>query len=445
MKFTLLWAATVVRLGAPEVSSVEGPMLTLERIRVWAQEGADLATFESNIRRAEAEAERVEATSRPQADLTLGVSLAPGNALFEVFTVGEEALDAGEDLESVLGDPVTVSAVNPLREGLSSFEPQFRYRATVDFRWQLTDFGRTASARRAAELEAGAERLARAVAERDALAAADEAYLAWLRAEREVRLADGARGRAMERLQQTREAVSVGSASASDVLLRETEAARETVRVARFEDALAEARRTLEAVLGRKLPSGARPDPSLLVRIPEPDQPESEADAEAALLEARLRSAQADLRSRKKAGRPILGADAEVGLRGLEGVPFPRYNVGLSLTMPLLDGGARRAQRQQAQARVNALSARSARREAERERRRARLHDRYRRGIRMIEDAQAYLSLAARLLADTRERAAEGQAPRTDVDAAVARREDAETQLLSARLGCLSAALALSR
>jgi outer membrane protein, multidrug efflux system len=69
---------------------------------------------------------------------------------------------------------------------------------------------------------------------------------------------------------------------------------------------------------------------------------------------------------------PVVAASAQAGVQGNMGNVFPLYRVGLSISVPLWDGGAEAANRGQAQARAAQLASAATQHERAREQRRQR-------------------------------------------------------------------------
>jgi outer membrane protein TolC len=151
---------------------------------------------------------------------------------------------------------------------------------------------------------------------------------------------------------------------ASDEALARLEAARAR---ANAEDA----RIMLEAAIGGDLPAGAEPDRRAL-QIERPltssavGKPESGANAAARALEQQGDAARAMASMYDHLHAPVIGGDAQVGVRaqnpiiggGLSGV-FPMYRVGVSVSIPLWDGGSASANANIARAQAAELEARA--------------------------------------------------------------------------------------
>jgi len=222
---------------------------------------------------------------------------------------------------------------------------------------RLYDFGRTASAVRAAEAELGAARSAVRSAAAQIVLEVRAAYLAWLFAHGSRRIlssnveAAGALRSAVEGR------VAEGTRPAAELALVRHDEARARLELARSEGELQAARLRLELAIGGALAAGAEPDVLLLESLPAAASETGGLSVRA--IEQQRDAALATARAHRRSRAPVLSALAEAGVRGQHDTVFPSYRVGVSLSVPILDGGVSSASASLATAQANELSARA--------------------------------------------------------------------------------------
>lgn len=314
-----------------------GEVFSLERARALAlSERPELVAGRARVRSAQARAEGAGAALSPRFGGRVEVGAAPGGQLVQIP-----------------GSDVLVSGSPPLEAGGSAFEPVLRTGATLGLDWTVLDFGRTAAARRAAEAAAQARAAELAQTRAELVAAVDGAYLAWVAADAQGELAEGAVSGAEARLAEAAARAEEGLLPPASALSAEYAAVAARLRAENAAHARARARLGLARALGRPLPEGARPDRGLLERGAE----RGEDAAEVAVSEARARAARARVEAAARADRPQLSVSAQAGLRGQEDRFFPVYAGGLLLTVPFFDGGATDAESAAAEGELRALEA----------------------------------------------------------------------------------------
>lgn len=334
--------------------------VTLESLEQQALASREtLAAQQARIRRAAAEVERRRSANNPSVTLGSDVSLSPGGTLERV---------AAFDL-----DPAHEILVQGIRKfgDRNAFAAQARYGANVDISVNLYDFGRTALAVEAARAEQAAASADDRATRRQVLDDVRAAYLTWLAATELATISAQAVADAQARHQRVADLVAEGvkpaadiSPVASDVALARLEASRSRADVER-------ARLMLDAVVGGGLPADAVPDRRAL-QLDRPssttagEKSESGADAAVVALERQRDAARATASMYDHPHAPVIGAAAQVGVRaqnpvaggGLAGV-FPVYRVGVSVSVPLWDGGNASANANVARAQAEELAARS--------------------------------------------------------------------------------------
>jgi outer membrane protein TolC len=114
-------------------------------------------------------------------------------------------------------------------------------------------------------------------------------------------------------------------------------------------------------------------------------------------------AAEASARAHDHTFSPVLSASAQAGIQGLDDRQFPVYRVGVSVLVPLWDGGSEAALRAQARARAAQLGAQAE--ELERTARRTRERSRT-----LKNQAERRIAIADKLLAVCRTRVSQLEA-----------------------------------
>lgn len=395
--FTSPWpaGAEVVPLEALEARALgERPALEARRQRT---------------RRARAALEIAESASRPSLGLGLDASVAPGGTLAEV--------------EDVDGDRYLVSGSQALGDG-GAFDPNFRYGATLRLDATIADFGRTAAATRAARAERSAARAEEQATRAEIVARVRSSYLAWIAAHELVSVAEQTAAAAAARRARVETLVEEGARPESDRAPIRSDEALARLELARAQGRLRQARLVLEEAVGAPLPGAAEPDRTILTRAPAERPPPAEPAV--LVLQRQREAARQNARAAERQASPVLSGRAEAGVYGQFDSLFPAYRVGLSLAVPLWDGGRQAAQASALRASAAELDARArdvqAARDAADERARA-----------DVESAEARLTIAGELVeaCETRLRQAE---ERYDLGAgSIEAIAEARTTLLRAR------------
>jgi len=285
---------------------------------------------------------------------------------------------------------VVVSGSQTIGQGLDAFKPFTRYEGGLAFSSRFYDFGRTAASVRAAQ----ADRDANLAGERsERLSVAFEvraAYLGWL-------VADGTRSVLAQSaadattLRSSVEAhVAEGARPGAELASARFDEARAKLDLERSENDLVSARFDVEQATGVRLAANAEPDRSLVERQPGSAPTATHPDVTA--LERRRDAALAAADAHGYVHAPIVALDANAGVRGQTKFPFPLYQVMLSVTVPVLDGGLESASAALASAQANEFSAQA--REM-----RARVTVQSRRSRANLESAERRLAIAEQLVA----------------------------------------------
>lgn len=419
-------------IAALLVALTLGPRLALaETVRLAVLERSALEHQPSSLRaRLAAARAGISAAAVPRhPTLTANVKseLSPGGRLIRVVDVhGDEYRLIGS---RAFGDP-------------GALTPDFRYEAVLSLASRLYDFGRTEVAVKAAQAELQAvqqdEQAERSALVREVRAA----YIAWLSAfeTRQILQKNADDARSLRGIVEGR--IDEGSLSEADATPVRHDEARANFELERSETELELSRLRLEQVVGVKLAQRAEPDVTLLdVRVPRPAAlvvPEADA------LERRRDASFAQADAERASGRPMVSGALDVGLHGQAQTLFPVYRAGVSLTIPLLDGGLASASSEQAKSRAAELGARAAdaRSQASFERRRALLT--LTRVEREIAAARQVEEAAKQGLKQAEERLALGNGAAESVARARLLRSAADLELLTVRVERVRAILAVA-
>jgi outer membrane protein TolC len=306
---------------------------------------ASMSAARARVNGAEARIALSKVPYYPQLSAKAGVNLSPGGRLVNVYEADQPATPDHRYVvggSRALGDP-------------DAFLPIFRYEGSLALTSRLYDFGRTAASVRAARADRDAS-FAGVKAERGAIVReVRAAYLAWLGAagSRAVLAENAADATALRASVEAY--VAEGSRPGAELASVRYEEARALLELERGEGELEAARSMLEQVTGGPLSKTAEPDLTLLDRPPPPAARGSHPEVE--VLERRRDAATATADAHGSPFAPVLSAGAEAGLRGQASTPFPLYQVGVALSVPLLDGGLEAASASLASSQATELSA----------------------------------------------------------------------------------------
>jgi outer membrane protein TolC len=215
------------------------------------------------------------------------------------------------------------------------------------------DFGRTASRIRAVEHRARSARTEERALREDVVRSAREAYLAWTVAYARVALAERHQEDGRKRAAMVAGAIAEGGRPRADLnAARQDEVALE-MEVAGARAGLDHARGALEQVAGATWSDSAVPDLGLLETPAIGDS--IDARLASAALEQKADAATAVAESFAHEHAPFVSTSAEAGVRGQATSMFPAYRVGITVTVPLWDGGLASAQAQSARAQAESL------------------------------------------------------------------------------------------
>jgi outer membrane protein TolC len=269
--------------------------------------------------------------------------------------VSELAMTPGQRIVKI-GD-YSVNASFPIGEN-GAFKPAARYSAMFDLRGTLYDFGRTSAVVDAAEAEARAEQAELQGAAAQSVRDVRAGYVRWATAHALWTIAQRAQQATAESLARTRAAIEEGARPAADQTAAESGEGFAQLELERALAELESAREDLAYLAAVDLAAAAVPADDVLGAVPiESAGAELGQKARSDALREQRAAAQASARAHDHAFAPVLSANAQAGVQGLDDKVFPIYRVGVSLLVPLWDGGSEAAARAQAQARGAQLGA----------------------------------------------------------------------------------------
>jgi outer membrane protein len=349
----------LVALALFVAPAARAQILTLDEIEAKAQRPRpELVEREASIERAQADVRVVEAKASATLGAKAEAQLAPGGELIHI-TQGE--------------NDYLVSGSKEINQS-GALLPQPRYGALLTGHITLLDFGRTSLGVKAAESALGAERATLLQAKVELVQAARTAYLSWLEAHQTWLLAQRDAEVAHARTVSVKELIDAGARPATDATLSTYDEQLALLHQNRAKSAASAALLALAAAVQSDLQPNAVPDLEVLgpspdstesgttpAALPEPPAPSGKgAPGEAALstLDQQRQAALSAARASDRAAAPTLDATAELGVRAQDGHLFPLYQAGISLSLPIWDGGLSSADAAVHRAQARGLSAR---------------------------------------------------------------------------------------
>ena len=320
-------------------------------------------------RAAEAGVREARSGYMPHVGVNVDSVLGPGRKLITI-----------RGIDRVSGKPVdvTVQGVNALdAPGGSPLTPQWRTTASVVMGTNLYDFGRTGAAvaaSRARYASAGADQeLTRA----QVVSGVRQAYLTWLSSHELHRLSASGSEDSARRTERVNALIQEGARPRGDFAPVESDRLLSELELERAVGELDGARMLLEATVGEPLPLNAEPDLHVLEVHPDTAAP-VKVDPALQMLVHQRAAMEATARLQRKAGAPIISANASAGIgvqRNFDDRSthvLPSYAVGLGLSLPIWDGGGSRASAAASEARADELRIRLEGAEVDRQHEKAR-------------------------------------------------------------------------
>lgn len=396
------------------------------------QNRASVVAARSRVDLAEARVDLAKVPYHPTLSATAEVDAAPGARLIKVRDVSND---------DPFSDPYTISGSRTITER-GAFIPNFRYSGTMAFSSRLYDFGRTAASVRAARADRDASAAGVSAERQTVLVEVRSAYLGWLQAfgTRQILAESASESTALRASLEAH--VAAGQRPGAELASARYDEARAALDLERSETDLVAARVDVEQAAGLRLGKTAEPDTALLDRSPPASAVVSHPNVAAVERKRDAAVASADAHAYPYA--PVVGLDARAGVSGQTTSVFPLYQVGLSVTVPILDGGAEAAARAVATAQAGDLSAQArelrARAEAGNERSRVALE----RSARRLALAESLVAAAQQGVQHAEDQHALGSGTLDDVVQAKLRVSRAKLEVLNARLERTKAVLDLS-
>jgi outer membrane protein TolC len=398
------------------------------------QNRASVAAARSRVGVADARIDLAKVPYYPTLSAAADLDATPGARLIRV-----QNFDEAKDNPSA--EPYTVSGSRTITQS-GAFIPHLRWEGSVTLQSRLYDFGRTAAAVRAARADRDAS-AAGVNAERQAVVVeVRSAYLAWLSAfgTRQILAETAADSTALRASAEAH--IAAGSRPGAELAAARYDEARAALDLERSEADLASARIDVEQAAGFRLPKTAEPDISLLERAPPAGTVTTHPEVSAVERKRDAAVASADAHGSPYA--PIVALGGHVGVTGQTTSIFPLYQVGLSVTVPILDGGAESAAAAMASAQAGDLSAQvrelRARAAAGTERSRVAVE----RSVRRVALAEQLVAAAEQAVHHAEDQHALGSGSLDEVVQAKVRVARAKLEVLNARLERTRAVLELS-
>jgi outer membrane protein len=323
----------------PAPASAE--IVTLAALEKLALENRDLRAGAAMARSAEAEVAKARGGYHPQLGFRADVSTITGSHLVEVRDTN--------------GATYLVSGARGLDQP-NAWLPKLRETFDLSVSQRIYDFGRTRSAVQAAKSNAASVDIDNRLASADQLHAVRVAYLKWLAAHELSRAAAHAAGDAEAQRLRVENLIGSGVRPKSDLTPAQGEELLAKLEYARAAEDINTARATLEDAAGVRLPETAEPDPMLLLEGAV--KPENASDLEQRSLEHQRAAALARALAFRRGRYPELGLGTSLGLRAQEGNVVPLYTLGLTLTVPIWDGGVSKANATAAEAEADSVELR---------------------------------------------------------------------------------------
>lgn len=326
------------------------PLAALEQRAV--EKHALLRASAERTRAAAADVKQAESAYRPRMGLTADATAAPGRRLLkipalEVRPDGTVAPRPGEGTYRVQG-------AQTITQGGDAFLPQIRTGADVSLGANLYDFGKTRSLVAASRAKLKSTQVDEDLTRAQIVAGVRGAYLSWLSAHQLLKLSAASHDDAARRSERANALVQEGARPRGDLAPVEADRLLSQLERQRAEGELEGARLVLEQSVGEPLVAQAEPDAALLAIDLGEDR--GAPDAELRSLDAQRATLMASAQAQRRTNAPVLSTSFSVGVhaQGREDWSvFPTYLAGLSLTVPLWDGGASRASAEAADARAD--------------------------------------------------------------------------------------------
>ncbi len=331
--------ACLFTLFVPAFASAEVVRLEdLEAIALRNQ--THLAGLKARAQRSLAEVDVRRAARRPSVRLDASGLGAPGGEVVQI--------------ESIDGNVVNVRASPTLREE-NAFSPNLRWEATLLIDAPLYDFGRTKAAINAAKSNKRASRAQAELSNEAIVRRVRAAYLDWLGATLIRDFALESVEAAVAQRERIAARVQAGDRPGSELDSARYEEMDTRLSAEEAQAQVSAIKRLLESEVGQSLPDDAEPDKALLQREAISVEPVPAWELED--LERRRNATRLEAKMYRKSRAPLLAAVGRTGVNGLNENVFPSYRLGLTLAMPLWDGGDAKSRARTLEAEARELDA----------------------------------------------------------------------------------------
>jgi outer membrane protein TolC len=290
------------------------------------------------------------------------------DAYYPTFSIDATGTAApGQRLFYLKDDEVYVTGSSDISKS-NAFVPWPRAGLTLGIRDNLYDFGRRSAAVDAANADRTAQEADAHATKHNVLRAVRAAYLRWATTYALWELAQG-RARAAQSYQQRIEAfVKEGAIPQADSTTAAAQSAKADMDAERAAADAEAARLDLSHIASRDLPQNAEPEPAVLDGRTTVLARKESADPIEETLDAQRIAAESTARMHDYEHAPLIAATANAGVEARYTSDtknnnaesfraFLPYSLGVSISVPLWDGGASSAQSDEARAKAAELSA----------------------------------------------------------------------------------------
>jgi outer membrane protein TolC len=361
------------------------------------------ASYTARQESAEADIRQAASARYPQVALKAETTLSPGRTLVDVCARQDVSTEGtGENLRVICTqEPYRVQGARTLGDD-GAWAVQPRHALDITANAPIYDFGRTKASIEAGKAGHAAVLAERAAEEEQLVRSVRAAYLAWLGAHEVALVSEAAARDAEERHARVAALVEQGVRPGVDLAPAQSDALLTKLEVSQARSDLQNARLTLEETIGEALPDGAEPERALLEDVHQISKTGAQQDPAEQALERQRAAALALARSYQLQRRPQLGAALSAGLRVQhsrgETDAFPFYGAGVTLAVPLYDGGLSMASAAGARAQADQIGAELEAHGARREQARRRAELESRQALESLAIAQQLLELSQKRL-----------------------------------------------
>lgn len=430
----------LILLGAllPSVSNAQQIVTLAELERQAVQNRPALDANDAATRGAQAEIDRARSAYYPQLAVEAQTALSPGNTLRRLPCINDD----GSPCESKYFVSATkqVTEEDTASDFADALSPVLRYGLELEAKMSFYDFGRTSSAVDASRAKRAAVQADRDVTRMKIVRLVRGAYLAWLGANELLSVTEVAAADAKERSTRVGALIAEGMRPQADLTPVRSDELLALLELERARGDAAKRKLQLEHAVGAPLPEGAVPDRTLLEyqgATREADDPE--------LRQLQLERTAADktATAADSGDNAVLGGLGSIGVYGQpsSGSFAPSYNVGVSLNVPLWDGGGDEASAAAARAKKAGVDAQIRDHELSREQEQREVSLDTANAVSRLTTAEALLASTTTQLKEAEARYDLGGGGIEPIAVARAMMRRAHTELLLAKIARVEAAL----